>query len=110
MPPVRSYRRHGRHPETTETGTDVAVPEEKVMKKDIRVDARGHVNLAGLRKEEDASWYFGHRDPDGTIHLVPAMLVPAKLEKAPEEGLDVLREKLGNFEVIRTELNEREFT
>jgi hypothetical protein len=70
------------------------------MKKDIRVDARGHVSLLGLRKEGDSAWYFGHRDPDGTIHLVPAMLVPAKLKAETLGGLDVLS-------ASREELHER---
>ena len=69
-------------------------------KKDIRVDARGHVSLLGIRQEGDSVWYFGHRDPDGTIHLVPALLVPAKLKS----GADVL-DKLSAYR--EEELHER---
>jgi hypothetical protein len=65
-----------------------------MSKKDMQVDSQGRVNLTGLRKKEDASWYFGYRDPDGTIRLVPAVLVPAKLKTAAEEGPDVLRAEL----------------
>jgi len=69
-------------------------------KKDIRVDARGHVSLLGIREEGDATWYSGHRDPDGTIHLVPALLVPARLKETAPPGEGHL-EETASLEVIR---------
>ena len=61
-----------------------------MSKKDMQVDSQGRVNLTGLRKQEDASWYFGYRDPDGTIRLVPAVLVPARKLQLPQPDSDLI--------------------
>lgn len=41
----------------------------------VRVSSKGHCNLGDLA---DRDMYIGFRDPDGTIHLVPAVAVPAE--------------------------------
>ena len=54
-------------------------------RKDVRVTGKGFVDLTGVRTQEH-HWYLAEEDPDGTIHLVPAVLVPAKL-RDPLAGL-----------------------
>ena len=49
------------------------------MRKEVKVDARGHISLNGVRtKGHDR--YMAEEDPDGTIHLMPMVLVPAVLK------------------------------
>ncbi len=71
------------------------------MRKEVKVDSRGHVSLNGIRtKNHDR--YLAEEDPDGTIHLMPMVLVPAILKesspkasmemKATRDPMDVLRE------------------
>lgn len=52
--------------------------------REIRVDARGHINIS-FRQHKNA-WYFFGEDPDGTIHLTPAVLVPAGLAQPAGQG------------------------
>jgi hypothetical protein len=44
---------------------------------ELIVDSRGKVSLAFRKHNHNR--YLAMEDPDGTIHLVPAVLVPAKL-------------------------------
>lgn len=68
------------------------------MRKEVKVDAKGHVSLVGVRtKGHDR--YLAEEDPDGTIHLMPMMLVPAILKESLPQGvmemkagMDVIRE------------------
>ena len=51
---------------------------------EVTVSPKGHCNLTGVRTQ-DHTFYLGREDPDGTIHLVPAALVPARLLQQPAE-------------------------
>ena len=48
-----------------------------MRKNEVRVDARGHISL-GFRKHKEHRLYLVSEDPDGTIHLIPATVVPAR--------------------------------
>lgn len=48
-----------------------------MRKNEVLVDSRGKISL-GFRKHVHDR-YLAEEDPDGTIHLVPAVLVPARL-------------------------------
>lgn len=56
----------------------------------IHVSSKGHANLNGIA---DHKMYLAHKDPDGTIHLVPATAVPAVRLSRPRTG-QALRERL----------------
>jgi hypothetical protein len=56
-----------------------------MRKPEVLVDSRGKVSLSFRKHKHDR--YLAEEDPDGTIHLVPAVLVPARL-KAPASPLD----------------------
>lgn len=56
----------------------------------VTVSPKGHADLGDLA---DHRVYLAHKDPDGTIHLVPATAVPAVRVKLPRTG-QVLRERL----------------
>lgn len=59
-------------------------------RKVITVTGKGHCNLGELA---DHRIYLAHKDPDGTIHLVPATAVPARQVSRPRTG-KALRERL----------------
>lgn len=61
------------------------------MSSEIRVSVKGHCNLSGVRTQGH-SFYLGHEEPDGTIILVPALLVPAVL-LPPPAGRELMMEK-----------------
>ena len=52
---------------------------------EIRISPHGKADLSGVRKQQH-EWYLAHEEPDGTIILTPALLVPAKLALSPEAG------------------------
>jgi hypothetical protein len=56
----------------------------------VIVSSKGHANLGELA---DHKMYIAHKDPDGTIHLVPATAVPARRVSRPRTG-QALRERL----------------
>jgi len=60
----------------------------------VRVSERGHTNLSAVRTQKH-EFYIGYEDPDGTIHLVPAVLVPATLVKVPTAGRATLSRERG---------------
>jgi hypothetical protein len=47
------------------------------MRHEVRADGRGRVSLDGVRKQRH-EWYLATEEADGTIILVPAVLVPAE--------------------------------
>jgi hypothetical protein len=49
------------------------------LRAEVQIDSKGHVNLAEVRTK-DYRWYLAEEDADGTIHLIPAILVPAVLQ------------------------------
>ena len=55
---------------------------------EVRISPPGRADLSKIRKQ-DHEWYLGSEDPDGTIILVPAVLVPARriTEDPAEEGV-----------------------
>ena len=56
-----------------------------MKKNEISVDARGNTSLAGVRTQPHR-YYLGTEEADGTIILVPAVLVPARrLQPVPED-------------------------
>ena len=50
----------------------------------VRVSKAGNANLNEVRTQ-DHEFYLGFEDADGTIHLVPAMLIPAALLQPLQE-------------------------
>lgn len=60
----------------------------------VRVSSKGHANLGDLAEHEI---YLGYRDPDGTIHLVPATAVPAKRVTSPWRGHGVIEKLQDEF-------------
>lgn len=56
----------------------------------IYITGKGHASLGDLA---DHKMYLAHKDPDGTIHLVPATAVPAVRVSPPRTG-KFLRERL----------------
>lgn len=55
----------------------------KGKRKIVHVSSKGHCSLDGLADHEI---YIAHKDPDGTIHLVPATAVPAAQVSRPRSG------------------------
>lgn len=49
-----------------------------MRRKEITVNSKGQCSLSGVRTQ-DHRFYLGEEDPDGTITLIPAALVPARL-------------------------------
>lgn len=72
---------------------------EDVRSNEVRVDSRGHINV-NFRKTK-CTRYLYEEDPDGTIHLYPAVLVPAKLLPAEGKGGDVMERERDFMEVLR---------
>jgi hypothetical protein len=60
-----------------------------LRKGEVSVSPKGHCNLSGIRTQ-DHTFYLGTEDADGTIHLIPAALVPARLLLPPERGHGVI--------------------
>lgn len=62
---------------------------------EVKVGPRGEVNLSKVRTQEHR-FYLAHEEADGTIILVPAMVVPARrLERprAPGEVMEKLQDE-----------------
>ena len=77
------------------------------MRKEVKVDSRGHVSLTGVRTK-DHVWYLAEEDPDGTIHLVPAMLVPAVLRQPEDEEHEQHQRLRDSMEILRDYFPEAE--
>jgi hypothetical protein len=67
--------------------------------RDVRVDARERVSLTFRTHKHDR--YLYEEDPDGTIHLYPAVLVPARVKEPLREGHDVLAKGRDVMEILR---------
>lgn len=53
-------------------------PDSEMKKSEVTVNSKGQCNLSGVRTQ-DHRFYLGEEDADGTITLIPASLVPARL-------------------------------
>jgi acyl-CoA synthetase (NDP forming) len=60
----------------------------------VAVSPKGHANLGDLA---DHRIYIAHKDPDGTIHLVPATAVPAVRVSRPQKGYGVIEKLQDEF-------------
>jgi hypothetical protein len=67
-----------------------------MRKNEVVVDLRGRVNLNQVRTQKHLR-YLATEDPDGAIHLVPAVLVPARI-CPPENNPALDREMQELFE------------
>jgi hypothetical protein len=47
------------------------------MRHEVKADGRGRVSLGGVRRQRH-EWYLATEEADGTIILVPSVLVPAE--------------------------------
>jgi hypothetical protein len=70
------------------------------VRKEVKVDARGHVSLVGVRTKHHTR-YLAEEDPDGTIHLMPAVLVPAILKEPSAEGGLEFKRTRDPLEILR---------
>lgn len=60
----------------------------------VTITGKGHCNLGDLA---DHKIYLAHKDPDGTIHLVPASAVPARTVSRPKSGQGVIERLQDEF-------------
>jgi len=66
---------------------------------EVVVGLNGMASL-GWRKQNHTH-YMGTEDPDGTIHLVPAVLQGARLKKSPIEGGMEFKRTREPLEILR---------
>lgn len=70
-----------------------------MSRNEVKVDSRGYVNLNFRTSRHDR--YLADEDADGTIHLVPAVLVPARLKAPEEQPLASLERERTPMDVLR---------
>lgn len=57
--------------------------------REVKISPHGRADLSEVRTQKH-QWYLATEETDGTIILVPALLVPARLAQVPREDEELI--------------------